>query len=162
MKLELKPNCLLTKRPLKLVSGPKSIFFYQKPWGDLPEVLYEHGYRASVFQLPFNDKKLRQKSFHQRITELNDSHIIIDEKTYDEFFEALKEVKNSSVTIIGETFKPNYKTFSLPYTLHSQWLKFFGYNVTEPQNLFLNADKNTWYAFIDHCVKLAELDFLSQ
>ncbi|MCM2352564.1 MAG: hypothetical protein NDI63_03030 [Pseudobdellovibrio sp.] len=162
MKLELKPNCLLTKRPLKLVSGPKSIFFYQKPWGDLPEVLYEHGYRASVMQLPFNNKELRQKAFTHRLSELDNTHIIIDEQTYQEFFEALKNVNNSTINIIGKTFKPNYKTSSLAYYLHRRWLNFLGFTVTEPQNLFINADKNTWYAFIDHCVKLAELDFLSE
>ena len=162
MKLELKPNCLLTKRPLKLVSGPKSIFFYQKPWSDLPEVLFEHGYRASVFQLPFNNKDLRQKAFANRLSELDHSHVVIDEKTYQEFSEALKQLKNSTINIIGETFKPNYKTFSLSYDLHRRWLQFLGYTATSPQNLFINADKTVWYAFIDHCVKLAELDFLSE
>lgn len=162
MKIELKPNCLLTKRPLKLVSGPKSIFFYRLPWGMLPEVLYEHGYRASVMQLPFNNKAHRQTAFTRRLAELNDCHIVIDEKTYHEFSEALKNVKNSTITIIGENYKPNYQTSSLTYSLHRAWLKFLGFETTEPQNLFLNADKNTWYAFIDHCVKLAELDFLSE
>ncbi len=162
MKIELKPNCLLTKRPLKLVSGPKSIFFYRAPWGLLPEVLYEHGYRASVMQLPFNDKKLRQKAFTNRLAELNDCHIVIDEKTYQEFSSLLKNVKNSTITIIGDNYKPAYTTTSLTYNLHRTWLKFLGFEATSPQNLFLNADKNTWYAFIDHCVKLAELDFLSE
>lgn len=162
MNIELKPNCLLTKRPLKLVSGPKSLFFYSSPWGDLPEVLYEHGYRVSVMQLPFNNKELRQKAFSQRLSELNDSHIVIDEKTHQEFFQSLKNVKNSTITIIGENYLPDYKTSSLTYNLHRVWLKYLGFETTEPQNLFLNADKNTWYAFIDHCVKLAELDFLSE
>lgn len=162
MKIELKPNCLLTKRPLKLVSGPKSIFFYRTPWGLLPEVLYEHGYRASVMQLPFNDKELRQKAFAHRLAELNDCHIVIDEKTYQEFSAPLKNVKNSTITIIGKNYKPAYQTTSLTYNLHRAWLKFLGFEATSPQNLFLNADKNTWYAFIDHCVKLAELDFLSE
>lgn len=162
MKIELKPNCLLTKRPLKLVSGPKSIFFYRAPWGLLPEVLYEHGYRVSVMQLPFNNKELRQKAFTNRLAELNDCHIVIDEKTYLEFSAPLKNVKNSTITIIGDTYKPAYKTTSLIYNLHRVWLKFHGFEATSPQNLFLNADKNIWYAFIDHCVKLAELDFLSE
>lgn len=161
MKIELKPNCLLTKRPLKLVSGPKSIFYYQKPWGELPEVLYEHGYKASVMQLPFNNKTLRLKAFANRLSELNDCHIIIDEKTNQEFSELLKQVKNSTITVIGETFKPDFKTSSLTYKLHQVWLKYLGFETTSPQNLFLNAKKPTWYAFIDHCVKLAELDFLT-
>lgn len=162
MKIELKPNCLLTKRPLKLVSGPKSIFFYEKPWGDLPEVLYEHGYKASVMQLPFNNRVLRQKAFAKRIHELDNSHIIIDEKTYHEFSESLKNVKNSTINIIGENFKPGYTTSSLMYKLHKAWVKTLGFEATSPQNLFLNAKKQTWYAFIDYCVQLAELDFVSE
>lgn len=162
MNLELKPNCLLTKRPLKLVSGPKSIFYYKKPWGDLPEVLFEHGYRASVFALPFNNKELRQKAFLQRLSELHNSHIVIDDQTYEEFEDTLSKVKNSTINIIGKTFKPTYKTSSVSYNLHRLWLNHLGYAVTAPQNLFLKADKKTWYAFIDHCVKLAELDFTSE
>lgn len=152
----------MTKRPLILVSGPKSIFHYQKPWGDLPEVLYEHGYRVSVMQLPFNNKSLRQQAFTNRLSELDNTHIIIDEQTYQEFSQSLKLVKNATINIIGETFKPNYRTSSLSYSLHRCWLKYLGYSVTDPQNLFVNAGKDTWYAFIDHCVKLAELDFLSE
>lgn len=162
MKIELKPNCLLTKRPLKLVSGPKSLFFYTHPWGKLPEVLYEHGYKVSVIQLPFNNKLLRQKAFANRLSELNDCHIIIDETTYQEFTELLKGVKNSTITITGKTFKPGYKTFSLTYKLHQAWLKYLGFETTAPENLFINAKKPTWYAFIDYCVQLAELDFLSE
>ena len=161
MKIELKPNCLLTKRPLKLVSGPKSLFYYKKPWGDLPEVLYEHGYKVSIMQLPFNNKDHRQTAFAHRLHELNDSHIIIDDKTHQEFKELLKEVKNSTINVIGESFKPDYKTSSLTYKLHQMWLKYLGFEATSAQNLFLNAKKNTWYSFIDYCVKLAELDFLS-
>lgn len=161
MKIELKPNCLLTKRPLKLVSGPKSLFHYQKPWGDLPEVLYEHGYKVSVMQLPFNNKEHRQKAMSNRLAELNNSHIIIDETTHQEFKHLLTKVQNSTITVIGESFKPDYKTSSLTYSLHQAWLKYLGFQTTSPQNLFLNAPKHTWYAFVDYCVKLAELDFLN-
>lgn len=162
IKIKLKPNCLLTKRPLKLVSGPKSIFFYNKPWGDLPEVLYEHGYKVSVMLLPFNNKTLRQKAFLNRLSELHNSHIIIDEKTYLEFAEALKQVHNSTLNIIGKDFKPDYTTTSFTYKLHQAWVKTLGFEATSPQNLFLNAKKQTWYSFIDYCVKLAELDFVSE
>lgn len=162
MKIELKPNCLLTKRPLKLVSGPKSIFFYDKPWGDLPEVLYEHGYKASVMQLPFNNKALRQKAFANRLSELDNSHVIIDDKTYQEFSDSLKNVNNSTINIIGENFIPGYTTSPLMYKLHQAWVKTLGFEATAAQNLFLNAKKQTWYAFIDYCVQLAELDFVSE
>lgn len=161
MKIALKPNCLLTRRPLKLVSGPKSIFFYRYPWAELPEVLYEHGYMVEVFNLPFNNKELRRKSFTLQLSQLNNSHIIIDDITYIEFSDVLKQVENSTVTIIGKTFNPAYKTFSLGYSLHTLWLKFFGLAVTQPENVFLNAPQTTLYSFIDHCIHLAELDFLS-
>lgn len=159
--MKLKPNCLLTRRPLKLVSGPKSLFYYRKPWGELPTVLYEHGYKVELISLPFNDKNLRKKALNMRLDELNNSHIIIDDMTFQEFNDELKNLKNSTITIIGETFNPNYKTFSLGYLLHKLWLKHLGFKATEPQNLFINAKLTTWYSFIDYCVTLAELDFLS-
>lgn len=157
---ELKPNCLITNRPLKLVSGPKSLFFYKTPWGLLPEVLYEHGYKASVLQLPFNNKQQRQIIFKKNLTELNDSHVIIDQASFNEFSESLQKLQNSTITVIGKDFKPQYSTSSLTYTIHCLWLKLLAISVSPPESFFLNAPKEVYYDFIDHCVKLAELDFM--
>lgn len=159
---ELKPNCLITNRPLKLVSGPRSLFFYKSPWGLLPEVLYEHGYKASVFQLPFNHQQQRQIIFKKNLSDLNDSHIIIDPASFHEFSESLLKLQNSTITVIGKDFNPKYQTQSLAYTIHRLWLKFQAISVSPPECFFINAPKEVYYDFIDHCVKLAELDFVNK
>lgn len=170
-KITLKPNCLITRRPLKLVTGPRSLFHYKNPWDILPVVLFEHGYKADLFHLPFRDKTLRQQIFLKNRQQLDHSHIIIDEMTYLEFQEPLKHVKNATITVIGNKhsaskntylFDPNYKTWSFAYSLHQKWLQLFGFTAAKPQFLFVNSTQNVWYRFIDHCVTLAELDFLSE
>jgi hypothetical protein len=159
---QLKPNCLLTKRPLKLVSGPRSLFFYRKPWGDLPEVLYEHGYKVEVFHLPFNNSQARQKIFTLRLADLHNSHVVIDSVTAEEFKNQISHIENSTITVIGRDFTPDYHPISFSYWLHQRWLSYLGYaTVSNPENLFIKAPLKVHYAFIDHCVRLAELDFLS-
>lgn len=171
MKFNLKPNCLLTRRPLKLVTGPRSLFFYKNPWDLLPEVLYEHGYQVELFHLPFRGPEQRKFIFEKNKHHLENSHIIIDEQTYHEFEHALKNIENTTLTVIGSpnaiptspttfVFTPNYKPLSLSYVFHRKWLQFLGQITPDPQYLFIKADEKTWFPFIDHCVKLAELDFM--
>lgn len=125
-------------------------------------MLYEHGYKVDIFHLPFNNPELRKKAFSNRFSELNGSHIIVDPQTALEFKDQLAQVQGSTLTVIGKDFVPNYHPTSLAYILHKKWLALQGWKtVTAPENLFIKAPLSVHYAFIDHCVKLAELDFLS-
>lgn len=80
-KLVLRPNCLLTRKPIVFISGNASPFLYKKPWQEAVYFLYEHGYKVEVLQLPFHktssktlffknwvQKQLDQKA-HQNQTE---------------------------------------------------------------------------------------------
>ncbi len=172
--MKLKPNCLITRRPLRLITGPRSVFFYNKPWGDLPYALQEHGYKAELLHLPFSNPELRKSVFYQNLT-LHKAHFIVDLPTYLELNIRPGHSPQCTFTVIASKekmnlfnqkienlffFDPEYKTRNLVYLLHQKWCASRGVQTSPPDNLFLNADLNTYYRFIDHCVDLAELDFL--
>jgi len=171
--MKLKPNCLLTRRPVFLIPSVRSLFFYQKPWGNLESVLFDHGYKVSILSIPFNRIELRQKAFYQSLSKLNNSHIVIDQATYVEFENQLSQVKNSTITVTttneNKSDPSNYHIFNVPkvrttlsYILHKSWLSSRHISVPDSSSLFVNADHETFYRFIDHCVKLAELDFMME
>ncbi|MFN3455339.1 MAG: hypothetical protein ACK41T_10305 [Pseudobdellovibrio sp.] len=171
------------------------MFFYKNPWGKLPEILYEHGYKSELFHLPFKshmsqnlDENIRLRACLQKKHELENSHIIIDALTYIELELALKELKHSTITIIDSTeshmsldktliktessplnkdiptfrFYPSYSTFSFSYQMHQIWFGFLKQKTLKASCYFLNPPKSEYFKFIDHCVTLAELDFLDE
>lgn len=192
----------MTRKPLKLVTGPRSLFFYKKPWGLLPDILYEHGYKAELFHLPFkasagnsSTENIRLKSCLQRKSDLENSHIVIDALSYEELKPAFIDLKHSTVTIIdrpksdsnlisdtaskkihsSELKIPVFKfTVDSPtssvlhtckfniYKIHQMWLKLFKRETLEASCFFINPSENEYFKFIDHCVTLAELDFLEE
>ena len=46
--LELRPNCLLTRFPILLIAGQRSIFRPFHYWNEIPDYLREHGYEVIV------------------------------------------------------------------------------------------------------------------
>ncbi len=169
--MKLKPNCLITRRPIRLITGLRSVFFYNKPWGDLPIALYEHGYKAELLHLPFSNPELRKTVFNKYD---QPTHYIIDLPTYLELNIQPNNSPQSTFTVISSKekinsinqktenlffFDPKYKTWNLGYFLHQKWCASRSIQTSPPDNLFLNADLKTYYRFIDHCVALAELDF---
>ncbi len=170
--MKLKPNCLITRRPIRLITGPRSVFFYNKPWGSLTYALQEHGYKAELLQLPFSNPELRKSVFDKSNQPI---HYIVDLVTYHELNIQPDNSPQSTFTVISSKekinsinqktenlffFDPEYRTFHLGYFLHQKWCASRSIQTPSPENLFLNADLKTYYRFIDHCVVLAELDFL--
>lgn len=171
--MKLKPNCLITRRPIRLITGPRSVFFYNKPWGDLAYALQEHGYKAELLHLPFSDTDLRRSVFQRKLIDQS-IHFIIDLPTYLELNIQPEKSTQCTFTVIVANekmnsmdqksenlffFDPKYTTWHLGYFLHQKWCASRGLHTSPPENLFLNADLKTYYRFIDHCVTLAELDF---
>ena len=172
--MKLKPNCLITRRPIRLITGPRSVFFYNKPWGDLDYALQEHGYKAELLHLPFSNAGIRKSVFDQQLV-LHKTHFVIDLPTYLELNIRPNNSPQCTFTVIASKekvnilnqktenlffFDPEYKTWNLSYFLHQKWCASRNIQTSSPDKLFLNADLKTYYRFIDHCVALAELDFL--
>jgi len=56
----LKPNCLLTRKPVVFITGPRSIFYFRKYWNAYPEILAEHGYEVFTLALPWRGQERSQ------------------------------------------------------------------------------------------------------
>jgi hypothetical protein len=101
-KLALRPNQLLTRRPLVLLGPPKSLMRKGSPYGNLKNILYEHGFQVEQWSLPFNNPKKLSIYLAHRQEQLNNCHVFIDNELFEIFqteFDRL-QLKNSTFTKI--------------------------------------------------------------
>ena len=168
--LALRPNCLLTRRPIYLLTGPRSIFYYQYPWKELHNYLYQHGYKVFVFKLPFHSKVARFDYLNAVLAKLDLSHVICDATTYQEVKPLLNKIQQATVTVLSDyhlmnlpeqSFQilMNYQVFSLSYSLHQAYLKLRNRATPSASEVGLKIPDETYDKILDHCVKLAEIDF---
>lgn len=173
--LALRPNCLLTQSQLVFISGPRSLFFYDNPFGDLPEYLYEHGYRTLILPLPFRNSLQRKDQFNKWLLQNQNEtfHFVLDEFTFEEFESVLIGSFVKSLTVLTaktaeihpaksnqhlfQTFQ-DVKLFPIPIGFYIHRLFCFLQNrKTGPYSLtFRNAKTSAFERFLDHCIKLAE------
>lgn len=188
--MKLKANCLLTKHPLCLVTGPRSLINYKTPWGALSQVLFEHGYKTQFIELPFRNSSLRKKVLNQKLKQLEKTHVVIDSHSALELIEELQRAQFESLTIIHSAvtqntelsvksfeslylshssesvyhYVPLKKKISLAFQLHLIFLtldsNFQALAPLSAEQFFYGENQHGYHLFIDHAVKLAELDFL--
>lgn len=98
---ELTPNCLLTRRPLLFVTGPRSVFYFQNYWNFFPVYMAEHGYEVFHLRLPWSQSLERQtrcldflKAQH---TAGQAYHLIVDTSTYEEMRDLFRQSKLDSI-----------------------------------------------------------------
>lgn len=99
---ELKPNCLLTRKPVVFLTGPRSVFYFRKYWNGYPEVLAEHGYEVFTLPLPWRGaERLRRMSdfLNKQTTQKRKYHFIVDPFTATE----LKELFENSEAVASFT-----------------------------------------------------------
>ncbi len=169
LKISLKANCLLTRRPLCFLTPPRSLFFYKNPWLLISSILFEHGYKTEIFQLPFQDIELKKEVLKKNIKILEKKHLIVDRVTFKDLENELRHVHDSTITIISSNnienttyfvFQPAEKIpWSLSYQIHQKWSSFLSLQTPNYAETLSLCDKETWHAFLDHCVRLAEIDF---
>jgi hypothetical protein len=169
-RLQLKPNCLLTRREIVFLTPPRSLFFYKNPWVEIMTILSEHGYKTRLFQLPFHNIQFQKKVITRGMDNLNHKHLILDCVTYANLFSELQSLKNSTITVIATNnnkvlnqdhfwFNPAEVRFSLSYWFHQKWCVVRQIKTPNRAETMMIFSKATWHALIDHCVRLAELDF---
>ena len=172
-KLALRPNCLLTRRPLLFLTPTRSVFFYNQVWLPKTHLLTEHGYKASEFQLPFQDIPLKNQYLSQMKNKLQYSHLWLDEITYHEtqsFFDSFLPDSTSTLTIFTDKSnlvnKPGCYNFlaqrtpaRLGYRLHTLWSQWKNLAVMPAHAYISNIHIEQRDQLLDHCIQLAELDF---
>ena len=169
--LVLRPNCLLTKNPLVFIPGPRSLFFYQRPFGDLPRFLFEHGYVTSTLSLPFRGHRLRYLYFQNwlKLQSGKKFHFILDKISFDHMKNLLANPSTETVTVISinehmrfenaQTWTPLVKSRpTFKYLLHQIFSNIFGTKTPSYSETFSDGNLVNYNRFLDHCIKLAEND----
>ena len=164
----LKPNCLLTRRPLVFLSPVRSLFFYKNPWGRIIHILFEHGYKIDLFQLPFQNIQQQKIRLNKNAAELSKKHLFMDSVTYENLKDEFSEIQMSTITVISTdpisnsnyfVFKPQDSKFSVTYWLHQKWCALQGLKTPNYNEMLSRCSESTWYQLLDHCVHLAEIDY---
>jgi hypothetical protein len=104
------------------------------------------------------------------LPKLNQSHIVCDSVTYQELNAILNLARLSTITILtdsklthlpDQTFQilMNYKTFAPLYSLHQAYLSRRKIKSPTASEIGLNIPHEIYDKILDHCVKLAEVDF---
>lgn len=166
---ELKPNCLLTRKPVVFLTGPRSIFYFRKYWNAYPEILAEHGYEVFTLPLPWRgeERLSRTKEYlSKQATQQRQYHFICDPYTAHE----LRELFETSPAVASLTvLEDQHET---PITKHPRksLLLGFGYKLHSAfyrsQPLPVAADLGLHYPtsslwLLQEMQKRGEQDFLS-
>lgn len=172
LKITLKANCLLTRRPLCFLTPPRSLFFYKNPWLWVTSVLFEHGYKTEVFQLPFQNMELKKTVLVKNNSHLQKKHLIVDHVTYQSLKNELADIKDCTITVISSKKLENKSPFQfqpqkissipLSYRIHQFWSRLLGLETPNYSETLNDCSEITWHSFLDHCVHLAEIDFESE
>lgn len=168
----LKPNCLLTRRPLLFLTPPRSLFYYKSPWGLIMHILSEHGYKVDIWQLPFQNIQNQKMQILRCKSELSKKHLFMDGITYKNLKSELSEIKKSTMTVISKDtpkdtifesqtylFRPLDSAFSINYWLHQKWHGLFRYETPSYAETLSQCTEKSWHQLLNHCVNLAEIDF---
>ncbi len=160
----LKSNCLLTRRPLVFLTPTRSLFFYKNPWGRINHILFEHGYKTLIFQLPFQNIELKKVVLRKNIHELSKKHLFMDCVTYETLKIELLQIQSSTITVIGldsnlnQAEKTNLFNFecedsklTIGYWLHQKWCRFLGIKTPPYKQMLNQISKECWSLFLDHC-----------
>jgi len=180
--MKLRPNCLLTRKPILFITPCRSPFYYKKPWGKFIELLSSHGYNVEILQLPFQNTKLRRQSIEHQITNMNSKHIVVDHVTFEETKDLLASIQNSTLTVI--TSKVNFlknnnspkcnndKYFQIQsstenpiftlYALHELYMSLCKQKIPHSTELYISINENDKNVILNHFIKLAELDFMTE
>lgn len=64
-RIQLIPNCLITRAPLVFVTGRRSPFYFLNYWRHIPRFLREHGYEVIELELPWRASTARQNELRR-------------------------------------------------------------------------------------------------
>lgn len=167
--LALRPNCLLTRRPIKIIPGLNSLLLNNKGWQNIETYLFEHGYNTTLIFLPYNNKQLRKSCYMKIHDQLENSHILMNRTTYLEFQSMLNLLTHSTLSILScknEVFlNKNISTLVMPqqkstanFSLHSLFMRLMKNDPGAPNENLLTYSDVIYSKILDRCVELAEID----
>lgn len=166
--LVLRPNCLLTRKPLVFVNGARSLFYYEKLGGFLQDYLRAHGYQVLNPVMPFRGpaRVLALKSW---LSQQSDKafHFIVSSATDREMHTLLTENPQNTITRLDEWVEnaptQDRPTAGFAYGIHRIFCRMNGAEA-DPyfESAWTNRDAALYNRFLDRCVELAENDTLCE
>ncbi|MBS1970487.1 MAG: hypothetical protein JSU04_09265 [Bdellovibrionales bacterium] len=166
---DLKPNCLLTRKPIVFLTGPRSIFYFRKYWNAYPEILAEHGYEVFTLPLPWRgeERLSRTKTYlTKQASQHRQYHFICDRYTAQE----LRELFDTSPAVASLTILEDHHEAPITKDPSKSLLLDFGYRMHSAfyrsQQLPVAADLGLHYPtsslwLLQEMQKKGEQDFLS-
>jgi hypothetical protein len=153
--LELRPNCLLTRYPIVLLSKPKSLFRIFDEWDDVPKFLREHGYEVFLLT-PAPGHEL--VSVLRAIEDMPTKCHLIASCSDEVLVESVARAKSPNVTslTVVKAKSPNAMGGKIsvddlrPLDLAVETFEVDGFKKSEPWEFE--------YQFLDYAVHLAERD----
>jgi hypothetical protein len=148
----------MTKRPLVFITGPRSLFFYEKLGGSLQDFVAAHGYQTLNPVLPFRGPM--RKIALARFLESQGGgafHFVLSRQSFDEFREIIATNSDSTFTFT-EDFKSETKSLRVPlsYQLHRLFCRFNGTRADSYAGVFPDKNVALYERFLDRCIELAE------
>ncbi len=131
--LALRPNCLLTRRPIWILTkSPVSRLFPSNyPWSGLQDFLSQHGYVVSF------------RSFKSLARSCNEvGHIVCEPDLFSKIDPQITQSSHLTFTLVSKTEIP-----ALPQNIFQVSI------LAQPAHAFYSK-------MLDHCIVLAELDYL--
>jgi hypothetical protein len=149
----------MTKSPLVFITGPRSLFFYEKLGGTLQDFVAAHGYQVLNPVLPFRGP-LREKALSQFLERHGHGpfHFVLSHQTFGEFHQVLGRFKDSTFTYAEDFFQYSSKEKSTPlsYRLHRLFCLLNGSKADDYPAVFPDKNVVLLERFLDRCVELAE------
>lgn len=158
--LALRPNCLMTRNPLVFITGPRSLFFYEKLGDTLQDFIAAHGYVVLNPVLPFRGES-RKKALARFLENRQEKafHFILSHHTEKEFSQVLQKYSGSTFTF-ADDFQKYFgnKTISpgLKYRMHQLFCKLNGTAADDFSAVFPEKNVVLYDRFLDRCIELAE------
>lgn len=166
--LVLRPNCLLTRKPLVFVNGARSLFYYEKLGGFLQDFVRAHGYQVICPVLPFRGPA-RVLAFKNWLSTRSEKsfHFILSTATDAEMHTLLTQNPQSTITRLDEWVEmvpaSDRPRAGFSYRIHRLFCRM---NSSEADPYFESGwnDGNAalYNRFLDRCVELAENDAICE
>lgn len=166
--LVLRPNCLLTRKPLVFVNGARSLFYYEKLGGFMQDYVRAHGYKVLSPVLPFRGVN-RHLAFKNWLNSQSEKsfHLIASSATAEELNDLFTTNPQNTLTRldvwIEQAPSEDRPSPSFGYRIHRIFCKLMG-SQADPyfESAWNNRDAALYNRFLDRCVELAENDSICE
>ncbi len=168
--ISLRPNCLLTKKPLVFLSGKSSPFYRGHYWNSIPHFLAAHGYKVIEVETPSlistQSHDWAKNLFESLCEEFNGAHIFSDTSVIEKLHKLCPLKLDPKFTFHEpvETKPPKWwdHLYQPAWIAHTAFLSLTGHKNTFTQRSLGHTldDETVNTSYLNFAINLAEKDYL--